>query len=126
MESINKFKVLTVVIICMFIFVVAAMYSNTKDVVIEKNVKPKTLSTDYKQKPTVDKGGLTVDDLQNQIEFLTKRVDEMSERNISTSSGLDCKIIGVSTSQGIYKLTPSEAIDEVKNSGAELVIKCSL
>ena len=32
MESMNKFKVLTVIIVCMFLFVIAAIYSNTKDV----------------------------------------------------------------------------------------------
>ena len=31
MESMNKFKVLTIIVICMFIFAIAAIYSNTKD-----------------------------------------------------------------------------------------------
>ena len=36
MEGLNKFKVLTIAFICMFVFVVAAIYSNTKDATMKK------------------------------------------------------------------------------------------
>ena len=36
MENINKFKVFTIVIICTFVFVIAAIYTNTKDVTEDK------------------------------------------------------------------------------------------
>lgn len=122
MESMNKFKVLTVIIICMFLFIVAAIYSNTKDASINK-VQQKKLSTDYdKQKASLN-NDVNVSELQNQIEFLNKRVDDLS---VNSSSGLTCKIIGVSTGEEIFKLTQDEAIEEARNSGAEIVITCSL
>ena len=55
MESMNKFKALTVIIVCMFVFVIAAIYSNTKDVATSKALPTsKPLSTDYRETAGVD------------------------------------------------------------------------
>lgn len=125
MESMNKFKILTVVIVCMFLFVIAAIYSNTKDVATSKTQPDKTLSTDYKQKTESVKNDASVEYLEQQVEFLNKRIDELSEKTSAVSDGMSCKIIGVSTPDGIERLSQDAAIDEARNSGSELVITCS-
>ena len=120
MESMNKFKVLTIIGVCMFVFMVAAIYSNTKDATIN-NSKPQA-STANKVKAPVVRDTANVQELQNQIEMLTRRIDELQN---NSAGELTCKIVGVSTSEGIYKLTQEEAIEEAKNSGSEIVINCS-
>ena len=125
MESMNKFKVLTVIIVCMFLFVIAAIYSNTKDVATSKTLPDKTLSTDYKQKTESVKNDASVEYLEQQVEFLNKRIDELVEKTSAVSDGMSCKIIGVSTPDGIERLSQDAAIDEARNSGSELVITCS-
>ena len=126
MESMNKFKVLTVIIVCMFLFVIAAIYSNTKDVATSKaQPEKKVLSTDYKQKASATKDNASVEYLEQQFEFLNKRVDELSKKS-SSSDSLTCKIIGVATSDGIERLDQDFAIEEARNTGSDLVITCSL
>ena len=125
MESMNKFKVLTIVIVCMFLFVIAAIYSNTKDVSNGKAKKTIESSTEHKQKPEVVQSNRNTEDLQRQIDFVNQRIDEISSKSES-SYGLNCKIIGVKTSEGILKLSPAEAVEEARNEGSELVITCVL
>ena len=125
MESMNKFKVLTVVIVCMFLFVIAAIYSNTKDVSNSKAKKSSELSTDYKQKTEVVQSNKNTEDLQRQIDFVNQRLDELSGKS-DVSYGLNCKIIGVKTPEGIVKLSPDEAVEEARSVGSELVITCVL
>ena len=126
MESMNKFKVLTVVIVCMFIFIIAAIYSNTKDVATSKTLpNKKVLSTDNNQRVEGVKRDSSVEYLETQLEFLNKRVDELSQRDNSVSGGLTCKIIGVSTPDGILRLSQDAALEEAKNSGYDLVVTCS-
>ena len=127
MESMNKFKVLTVVIICMFLFIVAAIYSNTKDIAGSHMQKvEKAGSYDKKQITNSIKAGESVEALQSQVEFLNKRVDELSQKVRSTSSSMSCKIVGVHTSEGILRLSQTAAIEEAQDTGADLVITCSL
>ena len=53
MESLNKFKILTIIFICMFVFVVAAIYANTKDVT-EGKVKLKNSAENSQVQSDVD------------------------------------------------------------------------
>jgi hypothetical protein len=125
MESMNKFKALTVIIVCMFVFVIAAIYSNTKDVATSKALPTsKPLSTDYKQRAGVDNGNVSTVYLEQQFNFLNKRVDELSDK-VSNSESLKCKVIGVYTPDGIEKLSQNSAIEEARDYGYDLVITCS-
>ena len=125
MESMNKFKALTVIIVCMFVFVIAAIYSNTKDVATTKSLPTnKALSTDYKQKSSVGNDNVSTTYLEQQFNFLNKRVDELSDK-VSNSESLNCKVVGVYTPDGIERLSQDSAIEEAKNSGYDLVITCS-
>ena len=88
MESMNKFKVLTIIIICLFTFAVAAMYSNTKEVSEDKANDTYVSKDAYKQSNGREKYDIT--DLVYSVEALEHRVDalekKINEKNNSSSS----------------------------------------
>ena len=53
-------------------------------------------------------------------------MDELSQKVRSNSSGMSCKVVGVHTSEGILRLSQTAAIEEAQDTGADLVITCSL
>lgn len=130
MESMNKFKVLTIIFICLFVFVVGAIYSNTKDV---SNVKSQA-KTENAEVPANTENTVQVNenqDLVSQIDMLNRRVDELNEKlnNASganaNSTGLNCRIYGSLTPNGVEQLTPESAIQEAKVNNSELVLTCT-
>lgn len=130
MESMNKFKVLTIIFICLFVFVVGAIYSNTKDV---SNVKSQA-KTENAEVPANAENTVQVNenqDLVSQIDMLNRRVDELNEKlnNASganaNSTGLNCRIYGSLTPNGVEQLTPESAIQEAKVNNSELVLTCT-
>ncbi len=128
MESLNKFKVLTIVIICMFVFVVAAIYSNTKDATGKVQMKsPIQIEQDNKAKENAQAALQNTDNLAEQIEFLNRRIDELSERvnNNSSTGNLNCHIVGTMGDNGLQQLTEDAAIQDARDNGNELVVACS-
>ena len=115
MDSMNKFKVLTIIIICMFLFIIAAIYSNTKDAAVGKT-QTKVQSTESNKRNYVEQNTNDSQQLQSQIEMLNKRIDEMSS---NSSSDLICKIIGVFIDNSIEAV---KSLEE-KNINIELYIK---
>jgi len=141
MESMNKFKILTIVVICLFLFAIGAIYSNTKDVAIDKQKEKvqevkEDMQTDIQDENTqIKDSSQTVQDLSNQISLLNSRVDELNEKignsssdtqTSSSSSNLDCKIIGSMTDRGIEQLSPDAAVQEARVNNRDIVISCSL
>ncbi len=132
MESMNKFKALTIIIVCMFVFAIAAIYSNTKDA-SEGKLNPNHQTENEQIKSETDNNENTSTDLYNltsEVEFLTKRVDELSEKvgnqgSTEGSTSLKCSIYGSVTSNGIEQLSPEAAVQEAKENNNELVITCS-
>ncbi|MBQ8668957.1 hypothetical protein IJ472_04195 [bacterium] len=127
MESMNKFKVLTIAFICMFVFAIGAMYSNTKDAAGGK-AKEKTQATQGQEaakQPSKYQQTAEYADINRQLDFINQRIDELSG-NSAMSGGMICKIIGVRTDDGIDQMGQDEAIEEAKSSGAEIVVSCSL
>lgn len=137
MESMNKFKVLTVIVLCMFLFVVAAIYTNTKDATqgklevknqavkeqIENNIK-----SEVEHQTQMD---VNSTDVTNQIDFLNKRIDELSERisgqeqSAQGATALKCKIYGTMSTNGIEQVSAEVAVQEAKVNANDLVITCS-
>lgn len=131
MESMNKFKILTIVVICMFLFVVAAIYSNTKDVTqgkLESKNQPiqEQGNNNVKSEDDTDAGNL-----MTEIQVLHKRIDELNERVAGQEeasqglSSLKCNIYGSMTPNGIEQLSPEAAVQEAKANNNEIVITCS-
>lgn len=131
MESLNKFKVLTVILLCMFLFVIAAIYTNTKDVSTGKvKMKNEAANEQLQQNIKSDIAGVSensgmVEDLSGQINLLNQRVDELSEKVNNSESAMKCQIYGSMTDNGIEQLTPEAAIQEAKVNNRELVVTCS-
>ena len=133
MESMNKFKVLTIIVICMFLFVVAAIYSNTKDATQGKmNNKEKIAKEQLKdnlktQVQNEAENSANITDLRNQLNMLNQRIDDLSTQvNHSGSQGLNCRIYGSLTGAGIEQLSPEAAIQEARVNNNEIIIACSL
>lgn len=130
MENVNKFKVFTIVIICTFLFAIAAIYSNTKDV-SEHATDDMKQSQTYVQK---DKSGYQSSDnvVNTEIENLHKRIDEIStkvdriKRNDSqASTELKCRIAGTLGNRGMEEMSANAAINDARVNNNDLVVLCS-
>lgn len=128
MHNLNKFKMFTIIFICMFVFVVAAIYTNTKEA-SENKIKGNQQNTEQKTDVVSNEG--TVDN--SQIENLSMRVDELSQR-INQITGnpeemdnnrMKCNIQGVIDGDRIEELSPETSIQEAKINGKEIVLICS-
>lgn len=131
MESMNKFKVLTIIIICLFMFAIAAMYTNTKDV-SEGKAKQSAQNPSRYEEQTRNKEKLDFTDLMYSLDALQHRVEELEAKtgNVSSqtsgSSDLNCSIYGSKTLRGIEPLSPNAAVQDAQINGNDLVITCSL
>ncbi len=132
MESMNKFKILTIVVICMFLFVIGAIYSNTKDAskgkIQQQNEVAKEKLKDNLIQDTneITQNSQSVQDLTTEIENLNKRIDELSQKiNDDNSSSLDCKIVGTVDGDNVEQLTEEAALQEAKVNNKQLFITCS-
>lgn len=132
MESMNKFKVLTIIVICMFVFAIAAIYSNTKDasegkLQAKQQAQNEQVQDEIKTNENTDETNNS--DTATQIDVLNRRIDELNDK-ISNSDNngtpLDCKIYGSMTSSGIEPLSPDAAVQEAKVNNNDLVITCSM
>lgn len=131
MESMNKFKVLTVFIICMFFFVIAAIYSNTKDASVAKSKNKTKAATEkiVKDSNQAVSAELTEDMIEvlDKVEILSGRMDDLSSKvDEQRSKQLNCRVYGVMTSNGPEELSTEAAIHELQANDNELVLTCSL
>ena len=128
MEGLNKIKVLTFAFICMFIFVVAAIYSNTKDATISKE-KQKAAQTENRVKN--DEDDLSVDNAQMEelyikVNELNKRVEDMSmlQNSGNNGSNINCRVRGIVGDNGVEELSIDASLQEARDNGKELVLGC--
>ena len=130
MDGFNKFKVLTIVFLCMFVFVIAAIYTNTKEVTDNKTQSSEKIKNEQAANDmNVDEN--TLNQENSDLTILTERVDELSRRldeisnNNSSSTRLNCKIEGVLEGDSIEPLSPDAAVQEAKFNNKEVVMTCS-
>ncbi len=132
MESMNKFKVLTIIVICMFIFAIAAIYSNTKDasegkLQAKQQAQNEQVQDEIKTNENTDETNNS--DTATQIDVLNRRIDELNDKignSDNNGTPLVCKIYGSMTSSGIEPLSPDAAVQEAKVNNNDLVITCSM
>ena len=132
MDNYNKFKMLTIIFLCLFVFVIAAIYTNTKDaseVKIKENNKQKfenakeqIQNSEYAQRNNTS----DIDNLTVQIEELNSKVDNLIQNN-NNNSHMNCQILGIMDSNGesIEMLSNSAALDEAQNNGRTLALGCN-
>lgn len=130
MESINKFKIWTIIFLCMFVFAIAAIYSNTKDVSENKTQEAQKLREE-KVNEQVDSENNEISSDNVQLQELAMRVDELNQRlndmgATATGRRMNCNIQGVlDENNNIEQLTKDAALQEAEENGKEIVLTCS-
>lgn len=129
MHNLNKFKIFTIMFICMFVFVVAAIYTNTKEA--SENKMNANQQNKQQKSDTISNNNTPVDNTQ--IEHLSMRVNELADR-VNQITGnpedldnnrLKCNVQGVLDGDHIEELSPETSIQEAKINGRELVLICT-
>ena len=137
MQGFNKFRVITVGFILMFVFAIAAMYTNTKDITAQKtknseieknntNLYPQDNIRFHHKNPERES--------DQDIELLTARIEQLEQslqklnRDVAANntSGLSCQIRGVLNDGDVVPLSPSESIEEATINKREIVITCTV
>ena len=121
MEGLNKFKVLTIAFICMFVFVVAAIYSNTKEATIKKE-KQKAEQTANREGDNISVDNAQLEELYIKVNELNKSVEELNLQK--SGNNVNCEIRGVMGDNGLEELTIDAALQEARDNGRELVMGC--
>ena len=131
MESINKFKILSVLIICMGLFSIAAMYVKTKDISEQKAQKEpgyeQQESSNVDNAAAIDEVMYSVEKLERKVRMLEEKVNNNSTaKSSSNSGGTRCKIYGTKTRGGIEALSSEVALQDARINGNDIVVTCSL
>ena len=121
MEGLNKFKVLTIAFICMFVFVVAAIYSNTKDATMKKE-KQKAEQMANREGDNISVDHAQLEDLYIKVNELNKSVEELNLQK--SGNNVNCEIRGIMGDNGLEELTIDAALQEARDNGRELVMGC--
>ena len=141
MESMNKFKALTIMIICVFVFAIAAMYVNTKDATEQRNQeRPNQEQEENYNARANNSNKYDTSDLAEAIRRLDSRVNELETNvaknaaagntrryNAQESDGVRCQIYGTKIGSGrIEMISPDAALQDARINGNDLVLTCSL
>lgn len=121
MEGLNKFKVLTIAFICMFVFVVAAIYSNTKDATMKKE-KQKAEQMANREGNNISVDNAQLEELYIKVNELNKSVEELNLQK--SGNNVNCEIRGIMGDNGLEELTIDAALQEARDNGRELVMGC--
>ena len=142
MQEFSKYKMITAGIILMFIFAVAAIYSNTKEAAEKKlNEKPaieqsqgeieqgttiNTMTGDFATQNTNNDNNN--EETNNQILGITERLDKL-ERIVFTPEnnenlGMRCNIKGIVDDGHFVPMSSDDAVKESRNNGKEVLITC--
>ncbi len=137
MREFNKFRAITVGFILMFIFAVAAMYTNTKEAAENKMKSKHQINIEqnkdaFKQISEKESAAKTDENsTQEQLQRLTERVDNLEKNvfapgNNEPQQDLKCTIRGIVNDGVIVPLSAQESITNAKDNGKEIVITCNL
>ena len=146
MQEFSKYKVITFGFVLMFVFVIAAIYTNTKDIAMRKTKLIKNSSqeqintgntdTQSQIEIAVNEDAPTVatennnNDLGNKILNLTERIDNI-ERTVfapkdnSQDAGVRCSVKGVINDDGHFApMSENDALRESRENNKEVLITC--
>ena len=124
MYGTNKFKIAFVTFILIFLFMICAMYSTTKDQAESTKKQREATETikleNEKISQTASEKRRELDDLRSQIETLNNKVESLQ----SSSSNFKCRVQGVLSNGQVDSVSTEVALQEAKN-GEEIVLICS-
>ena len=142
MQEFSKYRVITAGIILMFIFAVAAIYTNTKDAAMKK-MKNNAVET-IQEQPIIEQGtsiknipdiatqnsdsNINNNETGNQILQITERLDELERKVFAPQNDNDksvrCMVQGVISDGHIVPLSTQDAVNESRTNGKEVIITC--
>ena len=129
MRELNKFQIFTVAFLLMFIFVVGAIYTNTKEVAESKMqasqaVKNSETNTYYKYQKTLSESeNEKIKNLSQRVGMLEERLNNYDKEGKEVT-GIKCRIQGILDGDEVISLTQADAIQEAQYNGKELVMLC--
>ena len=146
MQEFSKYRVITAGFILMFIFIVAAIYTNTKDIA-NKKLKSGDIVQEQVQQPVIEQATQTTEfngedfatqsssnninsneETSNKILQITERIDELERKVFSPSNDNDksvrCMVQGIIDDGHIIPMSSQEAVNESRNKGKEVLITC--
>ena len=141
MQYFSKYRMITVGIILMFIFVIAAIYTNTKDVAAKKMQErngiatPNLINTDKENDITPAFGdseqnnpGVNNDNAtSNELIKITERVSQLEQKvytNNDEEQSVKCSVKGIIDDGHMVPLSAEEAVNESKINNKEVIITC--
>jgi len=127
MVELNKFKITTVVFLCLFIFTVGIIYTNTKEMAehnAESNFENK--KSDYKKELNYEyqktrTNASEIRDLNEKLNELTRRLNVIEDNN----GKMNCKIRGYMGEDGFQQLSEEISLADARANGKEIVLTCS-
>ena len=124
MEGLNKFKVLTVVVVFLFLFVVAAIYTNTKAASQVKIECKEDIKSDVANSSA---NSQDVQNVNDEVHNINMRLDSLSARIDQLEAGAkpSCYVYGIMGDNGVEQLSAESAISEARDNNRELVMTCS-
>lgn len=131
MRELSKFQITTVIFLLMFVFVIGAIYTNTKEAAdkklnAENNVMEKNVRDNYNyERDAISENNTQIQDLSNRVDDLTQQIAKLKTVKLQERSNIKCHVFGIATSGGFLQLTPEEAIAEARNNGSDLVMTCN-
>ena len=147
MQEFSKYRVITVGFILMFIFIIAAIYTNTKDAAEQKlkaegkNINKEVISN-FGTRTKVDENSQnsadvdaneqindTDNEINNKILLLTDRISSLEKKvytsdNASDASAVRCSVKGIVDGDNIVYMSDEEAIKESRENNKEVIITC--
>ncbi len=146
MQEFSKYRVITAGFILMFIFIVAAIYTNTKDIA-NKKLKSGDIVQEQVQQPVTEQEIQTTEfnrkdfatqssnnsinnneETNNKILQITERLDELERKVFSPANDNDksvrCMVQGIIDDGHIVPLSSQEAVKESRANGKEVLITC--
>ncbi len=130
MFELNKFKIFTLLFILLFIFSIAAMYTNTKDIVNGTAEKPSKNNEQsyYPEQRSAKKNDINssvINSLSNRVSDLEQKLSDITDNENSDSDKLNCDIKGFMSGDILVPVSEVESLKEAKENGKELVMLCS-
>ncbi len=133
--ELNKFKIFTILFLCMFVFMVGVIYTNTREMVennTRNNQEARNMERSHQEnidQRNMEQNSSNIEVINDKIEDLTRRIDTLATENVreSESSGSDnikCRIRGIMTDNGLEPLSDASALNEARINGKELVLTC--
>lgn len=128
MHELNKFQIVTVIFLLMFVFVVGAIYTNTKDAVENKIKTENSVQNTndyYKYQQNLSPSETEkFKNLSQRVGLLEERVANTENENKAVT-GIKCRIQGIMDGDEVVPLSQEDALKEAHYNKKEIVMLCA-